>query len=74
MKKSKTSKNLKTFVKKGKYHERDKTGKRFIAAFQLFKILTHSADLLITPMELTGDMMNTQVYGKVDDYKTLVHN
>ena len=25
----------------------------------------------ITPMELTDDIMNTQLYAKVDDYKTL---
>ena len=26
---------------------------------------------LITPMELTDDIMNTQLYDKVDGYKTL---
>ena len=29
---------------------------------------------LITPMELTDDVMNTQFYDKVDDYKTLKYN
>ena len=31
-------------------------------------------DSLITPMELTDDIMNTQFYDKVDDYKTLADN
>ena len=56
---------------KGKDFERDKTGKIFITAFQLFKILMDSVDSLITPMELTDDIMNTQFYDKVDGYKTL---
>ena len=56
---------------KGKYYERDKTGKRFITAFQLFKILMTNVDALITPMELTDEVMNTQFYGKVDGYNTL---
>ena len=60
--------------KKGKYNERDKTGKRFITAFQLFKILMDSVDSLITPMELTDAITNTQFHGKVDGYKTLEHN
>ena len=29
---------------------------------------------LITPMEMTYDIMNTQFYDKVDDYKTLEYN
>ena len=29
---------------------------------------------LITPMELTDDIMNTQLYDKVDDYNTLEYN
>ena len=57
--------------KKGKHYERDKTGKRFITAFQLFKILMYNVDSLITQMELTDDIMNTQSYDKVDDYTTL---
>ena len=32
-----------------------------------------SVDSLITPMELTDDIMNTQFYDKVDDYKALEH-
>ena len=59
-----------TICKKEKYHERDKTGKRFITAFQLFKISMDNVDSLVTPMELTDDIMNTQFYDKVDDYKT----
>ena len=30
-----------------------------------------NVDSLITPMALTGDIMNTQFYDKVDGYKTL---
>ena len=60
--------------KKGKYYERDKTGKRFITAFQLFKILMDNIDSLITPMELTDEIMSTQFYDKVDAYKTLEYN
>ena len=30
-----------------------------------------NTDSLITPMELTDDIMSTQFYDKVDDYKTL---
>ena len=56
--------------KKGKYYQRDKTGKRFFTAFHLFKILMDSVGSLITPMELTGGIMTTQFYDKVDDFKT----
>ena len=31
-------------------------------------------DSLIAPMKLTDDIMNTQFYDKVDDYKTLEYN
>ena len=30
-----------------------------------------NVDSLITPMEMTDDIMNTQFYNKVDDYNTL---
>ena len=60
--------------KKGKYYERDKTGKRFITAFQLFKILMDNTDSLIVPMELTDDIMSTQFYDQVVDYNTLEYN
>ena len=33
-----------------------------------------NVDSLITPMELTDDIMNTQFYDKVDDCKTLEYN
>ena len=33
-----------------------------------------NVDSLITPMALTGDIMNTQFYDKVDGYKTLEYN
>ena len=63
-----------TICRKRKYYERDKAGKRFITAFQLFKILTDNVDLPVTPMELTDGIMNTQFYDKADDYKTLEYN
>ena len=33
-----------------------------------------NADKLITPMALTGEVLNTQFYDKINDYKTLGHN
>ena len=30
-----------------------------------------NVDSLINPMELTDDIINTKLYDKVDDYKTL---
>ena len=54
-----------------KCYERGKTGKIFITAFQLFKILMGNVDSLITPTELTDGKMNTQFYDEVDDYKAL---
>ena len=74
MKKLKTSNNIIPFVEKKEYYERDKTGKKFITAFQLFKILMDNVGSLITPMEMTGDIMNKQLYDKVDDYNTLGYN
>ena len=47
---------------------------RFIKAFQVFKMLIENVDKLITPMELTDEVLNTQFYDKVDDYKTLEYN
>ena len=46
----------------------------FIKAFQVFKILNDNVDKLIIPMELTDEILNTQFYNKVDDYKTLQYN
>ena len=57
--------------KKGKYYERDNTGKRSIKAFQLFKILINNIGSLIIPIPLTEEVMRTQFYDKVDEYKTL---
>ena len=74
MKKLKTSTNLIPYVEKEKYYKRDKTGKGFITSFQLFNTLVDNTDSLITPMELTDDIMSTQFYDKVDDYKTLEYN
>ena len=51
-----------------------KCSDRFIKAFQLFKVLMDSVDKLITPMELPGEVLNTQFYDKVNDYKTLEYN
>ena len=33
-----------------------------------------NVDKIITPMELTDEVLNTQVYYKVNDYKTLEYN
>ena len=57
----------------GKYYHNDKSGKRFIKAFQLFKILKIIIGKLITPMPLTEEVMHTQVYDKVDGYNTLYY-
>ena len=37
-------------------------------------MLMDNVDKLITPMELTDEVLNTQFYDKVDDYKTLEYN
>ena len=37
---------------------------RFIKAFQVFKVLIDKVDKLITPMELTDEVLNTQFYNK----------
>ena len=44
---------------------------KVIKTFQVFRMLMDSVDKLITPMGLTDDVLNTQFYDKVDDYKTL---
>ena len=33
-----------------------------------------NVDLLITPIEMTDDIMNTQLHDKVDEHKTLEYN
>ena len=43
---------------------------RCIASFQLFKKLIGNFDKLIIRMELTYEVLNTQFYDKVEDYKT----
>jgi len=48
-----------------------KCNDRFIKSVQVFKIMIDNVDKLITPMELTDEVLNTQFYDKVDDYKTL---
>ena len=40
----------------------------------MFKIMIENVDKLITPMELTDEVLNTQFYDKVDDYNTLEYN
>ena len=60
-----------TYIKKGKYYERDNTGNRYIKAFQLFKILINKIGKLVIPMPLTEEVMETQFYDKVDEYNTL---
>ena len=44
---------------------------RVTKAFQAFKVLVENVDKLITPMEMTDEILNTQFYDQVDDYKTL---
>ena len=44
---------------------------RVIKAFQVFKVMIENVDKLIIPMEMTDEVLNTQFYDKVDDYKTL---
>ena len=61
-------------TKKSKSFERDKTGKRYSTAFQLFQLLTNNIDTLVSKMPLTDEISNTQCYDKVDEYKTFEHN
>jgi hypothetical protein len=59
----------------GKSNDKYKRGSdKVIKAFQVFKMLMDNVDNLITPMELTDEVLNTQFYDKVDDYKTLEYN
>ena len=52
----------------------NKYNDRFIKSFQLFNMLINNVGKLITPMKLTYEVLNTQVYDTVDDYKTLEYN
>ena len=45
-----------------------------IKAYQVFKMLIDTGDKLIIPMELTDEVLNTQFYDKVEEYKTLQYN
>ena len=47
---------------------------RFIKAFQVLKVLIDNVDKLITPMEWTGEVLNTQFCYKVEDFNTLEYN
>ena len=70
MKEVKDIKDCNTFLKK--YNDKcKKCNVRFIKAFQVFKMLIDTGGKLATPMELTGEVLNTQFYDKVDGYKTL---
>ena len=42
----------------------------FITAYQLFNILMNNVDKLIAPMDLTYELLNTQFYDKIEEYKT----
>ena len=58
-----------------KFNDKYKRGNdRFIKAFQVFKVLIDKVDKLITPMELTGEVLTTQFYDKVNDYRTLEYD
>ena len=58
-----------------KYNDKyKKRTDRFIKAFQFFKMLMDNVGKLTTPMELTDEVLNTQFYNKVNDYKTLGYN
>ena len=58
-----------------KFNDKYKRGNDiFIKAFQVFKVLVDKVGKLITPMDLTDEMLNTQFYDKVTDYKTLEYN
>ena len=46
----------------------------FIQAFQVFRILVGTDDKLTIPMELTDEVLNTQFYNTVEEYKTLQYN
>ena len=55
-----------------KFNDKYKRGNdRFIKAFQVFKVLMDNVDKLITPMELTSEVLNTHFYYKAEGYKTL---
>ena len=58
-------------MKYGKYYKLDKTCNKFITAFQLFKTLSSNIDKLIAPMLLTGELVSTQFYDKVEECRTL---
>ena len=45
-----------------------------LKSFQSFKMLVDNVDKLVTPMELTDEVLNTQFYYKVNDCKTLGYN
>ena len=55
-----------------KTHDKyNKSNDIFIAAYQLFKILMNNVDKLIAPMNLTDELLNTQLYDTTEEYNTL---
>ena len=42
-------------------------------AYQLFKILMNNVDKLIASMKLTDEILNTQFYDTIEEYKTLYY-
>ena len=46
----------------------------FIKSLQLHKMLMGNVGKLITPMELTDEVLNTQLYDTVNDCRTLEYN
>jgi hypothetical protein len=47
---------------------------KVIKAFQMFKIMMENVDKLITEMQLTDEVLDTQFYDKIDAYNTLEYN
>lgn len=55
-----------------KYHgEYKKSYNKFIDSFKLIKILLENKDKLLEPIQYNEEIMNTQFYDKVEEYKTL---
>ena len=61
------------YKKTGKYYNKNKFGKRFIKAFQVFKLLNILLVSLLPQMPLKEEIMHTNLYDKVDEYNTLYY-
>ena len=58
-----------------KYNDKSKKcNDIFIKAFQSFKLLMDNVDKPITPMQLNDEVLNTQFYHNINDFKTLECN